>query len=171
MKSKRLKLGQIDLQMCKDFDIIQAMDYDFQSKKILNKGRGFAIVLVQIQELTFLIPLRSYMPKGYQLKYKLRPSNRVGYVEGLDLGKSLILEDKKYLLNTNFRLREVIDYYKLMDNDKTIINKLIKVIVDFNKAVSDKDIHKLTDPKRFKFSTFVNYKERLKTISEKDYLK
>lgn len=23
MKSKRLKLGQIDLQMCKDFDIIQ----------------------------------------------------------------------------------------------------------------------------------------------------
>lgn len=44
MKSKRLKLGQIDLQMCKDFDIIQAMDYDFQSKKILNKGRGFAIV-------------------------------------------------------------------------------------------------------------------------------
>ncbi|NQI77343.1 hypothetical protein [Streptococcus suis] len=58
-----------------------------------------------------------------------------------------------------------------MDNDKMIINKLIKVIVDFNKAVSDKDIHKLTDPKRFKFSTFVNYKERLKTISEKDYLK
>lgn len=52
-----------------------------------------------------------------------------------------------------------------------IINKLIKVIIDFNKAVSEKDIHKLTDPKRFKFSTFVNYKERLKTISEKDYLK
>lgn len=171
MKSKRLKLGQIDLQMCKDFDIIQAMDYDFQSKKILNKGRGFAIVLVQIQELTFLIPLRSYVPKGYQLKYKLRSSNRVGYVEGLDLGKSLILEDKKYLLNTNFRLREVTDYFKLMDNDKMIINKLIKVIIDFNKAVSEKDIHKLTDPERFKFSTFVNYKERLKTISEKDYLK
>lgn len=34
MKSKRLKLGQIDLQMCKDFDIIQAMDYDFQRETL-----------------------------------------------------------------------------------------------------------------------------------------
>lgn len=28
MKSKRLKLTQIDLKMCRDFDLKQAMDYD-----------------------------------------------------------------------------------------------------------------------------------------------
>lgn len=107
MKSKKLKLGQIDLKMCKDYDLIQAMDYDFKTKEVMNKGRGFAVTVVKIQGLTFLIPFRSYIPKKYQLKYKLRNSAKEGYVEGLDIGKTLILEDKSYLLNTTFRLRKV----------------------------------------------------------------
>ena len=74
MKSKKLKLGQIDLKMCKDYDLIQAMDYDFKTKEVINKGRGFAVTVVKIQGLTFLIPFRSYIPKKYQLKYKLRNS-------------------------------------------------------------------------------------------------
>ena len=36
MKSKKLKLGQIDLKMCKDYDLIQAMDYDFKTKEVIN---------------------------------------------------------------------------------------------------------------------------------------
>lgn len=171
MKSKKLRLTQIDLSMCKDFDLKQAMDYDDKTKKIYNKGRGFAIVLVKIKELTFAIPLRSNMPKKYQLKYKLRDSKKPGCVEGLDFGKTLIVEDSKYLLNTAFQMREVVDYYKIVDNDRIIINKLIKSIVDYNQAVAVGDHYKLTDPKRFKFSTFVNYTERLKVITEDDYLK
>lgn len=156
--------------MCRDYDLKQAMDYDYAAKKIYNKGRGFATVLVQIQGFTFAIPLRSYIPKRYQLKYKLRDSDKIGYVEGLDLGKTLIIEDSKYLLNTNFQLRKIEDYYKIVDNDRIIINKLIKSIVDYNKAVLKNDLNKLNDPKRFKFSTFVNYTERLKRITESDYL-
>ena len=170
MKSKRLRLTQIDLQMCCDFNLKQAMDYDFKSKKIYSTGRGFAIVLVNIKGLTFAIPLRSYMPKRYQLKYKLRDSKKIGFVEGLDLGKSLIIEDVKYILNTNFRLRQIADYHKIVDNDRAIINKLIKAITDYNKAVSDNDLNKLNDPKRFKFSTFQNYTDRLKSITEDDYI-
>lgn len=170
MKSKKLRLTQIDLTMCKDFDLKQAMDYDFKTKKIYHKGRGFAIVLVAIRELTFAIPLRSNIPKKYQLKYKLRASKKAGCVEGLDLGKTLIVEDNKYVLNTHFQMREALDYYKIVDNDRVIINKLIKAIVDYNQAIATNDQHKLTDPKRFKFSTFVNYTERLKSITEADYL-
>lgn len=171
MKSKKLKLAQIDLRMCRDYDLKQAMDYDYKTKAIYNKGRGFAIVLVKIKSLTFAIPLRSYMPKRYQLKYKLRNSQKDGCVEGLDLGKALIVEDDDYILSNGFRLREVTDYHKIVDNDRIIINKLIKHIIDYNKAVKDKDYYKLTDPKRFKFSTFQNYNDRLKQISEDDYLK
>ena len=166
MKSKKLKLGQIDLKMCKDYDLIQAMDYDFKTKEVINKGRGFAVTVVKIQGLTFLIPFRSYIPKKYQLKYKLRNSAKEGYVEGLDIGKTLILEDKSYLLNTTFRLRKIEDYYKVMDNDKAIINKLVKAIIDYNRALEINDRNKLEDPKRFKFSTFQNYSTRLKVITE-----
>lgn len=171
MKSKKLRITQLDLTMCRDFDLQQAMDYDFQTKKTYNKGRGFAIVLVKIKGLTFAIPLRSNIPKKYQLKYKLRDSKKPSCIEGLDIGKTLIVEDKKYLLNTDFQLRERADYYRIVDNDRAIINKLIKSIVDYNRAVADNDKNKLSDPKRFKFSTFVNYKERLKLITEDDYLK
>ena len=170
MKSKKLKLGQINLEMCKDYDLIQAMDYDFKTKEVTNKGRGFAVTVIKIQGLTFLIPFRSYIPKKYQLKYKLRNSAKEGYVEGLDIGKTLILEDKSYLLNTTFRLRKIEDYYKVMDNDKVIINKLVKAIIDYNHALEINDRNKLEDPKRFKFSTFQNYSTRLKVITEKDYL-
>lgn len=156
--------------MCKDYDLIQAMDYDFKTKEVMNKGRGFAVTVVKIQGLTFLIPFRSYIPKKYQLKYKLRNSAKEGYVEGLDIGKTLILEDKSYLLNTTFRLRKIEDYYKVMDNDKAIINKLVKAIIDYNRALEINDRNKLEDPKRFKFSTFKNYSTRLKVITEKDYL-
>ncbi|MBF0778195.1 hypothetical protein [Streptococcus cuniculi] len=170
MKSKRLRLTQIDLKMCRDYNLKQAMDYDYKTKRIYNKGRGFATVLVKIQGLIFAIPLRSNMPKKYQLKYKLRDSKKPGYIEGLDIGKTLVVEDSKYLLNTNFQLREVVDYYKIVDNDRLIINKLIKSIIDYNQAVSQNDLNKLNDPRRFKFSTFVNYTDRLKQITEKDYL-
>ncbi|MCD0152524.1 hypothetical protein HK327_07505, partial [Streptococcus agalactiae] len=63
MKSKQLVLGQIDLSMCRDFNLAQAMDYNSKTKRLYNKGRGFAIVLVTIQNLTFAIPLRSNIPK------------------------------------------------------------------------------------------------------------
>lgn len=170
MKSKRLKLTQIDLRICRDFGLRQAMDYDHRKKKIMNKGRGFAVVLVEIQGLMFAIPLRSNIPKKYQLKFKLRDSVKKDCVEGLDLGKALIIENPKYLLGTTFKMRNIDDYFKIVDNDRVIINKLIKGIIDYNKAVSNKDTNKLTDPKRFKFSTFFNYTDRLKVISEKDYL-
>lgn len=170
MKSKRLKLTQIDLKMCRDFDLKQAMDYDYKTKKIYNKGRGFAIVLLEIKGITFAVPLRSNIPKKYQLKYKLRDSKKDGFIEGLDLGKALIVEKQKYILNTHFQLRRKEDYFKIVDNDILVINKLIKAIIDYNKAVSDQDNFKLNDPKRFKFSTFVNYTERLKVITEDDYL-
>ncbi|TNY46447.1 hypothetical protein FGC33_04105, partial [Streptococcus pyogenes] len=39
MKSKKLVFGQIDLNMCRDFDLVQALDYDFKEKKLYNKGR------------------------------------------------------------------------------------------------------------------------------------
>ncbi|WP_201448010.1 hypothetical protein [Streptococcus halichoeri] len=170
MKSKKLVLGQIDLNMCRDFDLVQAMDYDFRTKKLYDKGRGFAIALVTIQKLTFAIPLRSNIPKKYQLKYKLRDSNKHGCVEGLDIGKALIVEDPRYILSRTFKLRERVDYFKIVDNDRLIVNKLIKAIIDYNQAVANNDQHKLTDPKRFKFSTFQNYTDRLKSITDADYL-
>ncbi|HHV5815541.1 TPA: hypothetical protein ACULN3_000150 [Streptococcus agalactiae] len=170
MKSKQLVLGQIDLNMCRDFNLAQAMDYNSKTKRLYNKGRGFAIVLVTIQNLTFAIPLRSNIPKKYQLKYKLRDSKKYGCVEGLDIGKALVVEDPKYILNRTFKLREQVDYFKIVDNDILIVNKLIKAIIDYNQAVANSDQNKLTDPKRFKFSTFPNYTDRLKSITAANYL-
>ncbi|MBS4750961.1 hypothetical protein KG091_07705 [Carnobacteriaceae bacterium zg-ZUI78] len=156
--------------MCKDYQLIQAMDYDSKFNTVLDKGRGYVHVLVNIQGMVFLISLRSYMPKKYQLKYKLRNSQKMNCVEGLDFGKTLILEKDDYLLSKNFRLRKQEDYYKIMDNDIFIINRLIKHIIDFNRAIKANDKHKLEDPMRFKFTTFVNYVDRLSNITEKDYI-
>lgn len=170
MKSKRLKICQIDLQMCQDYQLAQAMDYDVKTNTIFNKGRGYVNVVVNIKGMIFLIPLRSYMPKKYQLKYKLRNSDKKGFVEGLDFGKTLILEDAKYLISENFKLRQVDDYYRIVDNDIFIVNKLISHIIEFNKAINANDFNKLYDPMRFKFTTFINYVDRLSMINERDYL-
>ena len=170
MKSKRFKLCQLDMKMCLDYDLKQAMDYDDQQKKVYDKGRGYAVMLVQVKGLTFAIPLRSYMPKNYQLKYKLRESNKQGYVEGLDFGKVLIVEHERYIKSEFFKLREIEDYYKLIVNDRIIVNKLIRVIHHFNLAYEKQDVHKLTDPKRFKFTTLFNYIDRIKSISDKDFI-
>ncbi|WP_369350535.1 hypothetical protein AB6M97_02105 [Streptococcus hillyeri] len=170
MKSKRLKIQQIDLTLCKDYDIEQALDYNFQTKKLMNKGRGFAVLLVTIKGIHFAIPFRSYMPNKYQLKYKLRASSKKGFVEGLDIGKTLIVENPKYLINKPFRLRQKDDAIKIQDNEIVIINKLIKAITDYNKAVKNADSNKLNDPMRFKFSTFKNYTKRLSRITISDMI-
>ncbi|MBR7928281.1 hypothetical protein KBI51_08910 [Aerococcaceae bacterium zg-ZUI334] len=150
--------------MCKDFDLKQAMDYNYTTKQIMNKNRGFVNVLVAIDGVHFVIPLRSNMPKNYQLKYKLRDSKNKGYVEGLDFGKALILENDSYIVSNHFKMRQIEDYFNLMDNAQYIISKFRKHIVDFNQAVENSDVNKLTDPMRFKFCTFVNYIERIKHI-------
>lgn len=168
-KSKLIQLCIINPQMCKDYDLVQAMDYDYINKKVLDKGRGFLIILVEIRGLKFAIPLRTNMPKNYQLKYKLRDSKKHGYVEGIDFGKVLILEDDAYIKTKNFRMRHVEDYYKIMDNDKYIIQRLTKIISDYNLAVSKNDENKLNDPMRFKFSTLVNYTDRIKEITNDNY--
>lgn len=67
-------------------------------------------------------------------------------------------------------LGKIEDYYKVMDNDKAIINKLVKAIIDYNRALEMNDRNKLEDPKHFKFSAFQNYSTRLRVITEKDYL-
>ncbi|WP_231227246.1 hypothetical protein [Streptococcus equi] len=63
MKSKKLVFGQIDLNMCRDFDLVQALDYDFKEKKLYNKGRGLPLC-GNIQNLTFAIPLRRIFLKN-----------------------------------------------------------------------------------------------------------
>lgn len=170
MKSKKITLCQIDLQMCIDYQLEQAMDYNYKKKQFFDKGRGYVNVLIKLQGMLFLIPLRSYMPKKYQLKYKLRDSEKIGFVEGLDFGKMLILEDERYIIKQNFRLRKQEDYHKIIDHDVYIINKLIKHIISFNEAIASDDRNKLTDPMRFKFTTFINYIDRLKVITEDDYI-
>ncbi|WP_446454153.1 hypothetical protein [Tuanshanicoccus yangjingiae] len=67
-------------------------------------------------------------------------------------------------MSNHFKMRQIEDYFNLMDNDQYIIAKFRKHIVDFNRAVETSDVNKLTDPMRFKFCTFVNYIERIKHI-------
>lgn len=38
VKSKRLKMCIIDPNLCKDYDLKHAMDYDYHRKIVMNKG-------------------------------------------------------------------------------------------------------------------------------------
>lgn len=87
----------------------------------------------------------------------------------MDLVKTIIIEDVKYIKSKHFKLRYDEDYFKIADNEKEIINRLIKMIIDYNLAVKNNDQYKLTDPNRFKFSALNNYTERIRQITDANY--
>ena len=109
------------------------------------KTRGYGIVLVEIGELKFGIPLRSHM----------RAKN--GFVtaedKGLDFSKAVLLSKEEYISKTDFIIPRP-EYLRIKDNSNDIAKGFNKYVSKYVRGAKNSDRNILKD---YPFTTLQNY--------------
>ena len=122
------------------------------------KVRGYGIVIIFINNLSFAIPLRSNIK--HKSAYITVKSNQKGLEgKGLDFSKALLISDKKYISNLPFKISPN-EHKKLADKEHYITSKFEKYISKYILAVQRADNHVLNNS-NYRFSTLCNYHQEL----------
>ncbi len=125
--------------------------------QVLQKNRGYGIVSVTVNDLTFAIPLRSNMNHNNGLKtiFQKRGGDKVW--NGLDYSKALLVEESD-LARVAFKPREQAEYDKIQKNKDKITSDFEKYVKNYivcaEKGTSSTD-------KRYKFSTLQYFHKEL----------
>lgn len=143
----------------------QALDKD-STGGFKDKGRGYAVLLVEIKGHKFAIPLRSTMDVRHKFTfttriYKTAKGRRVRH--GLDYSKAVIITSDDHVNQEPFKLRLKSDYVKIDNKEAKIHNDFEKVLDKYILAVKNDDKNILNE---FRFSTFQNYHLELGLITE-----
>lgn len=109
------------------------------------KKRGYGIVLIQLNNLRFGIPLRSHISHSACFK-------TVG-TKGLDFSKAVLLAKDEYVSDTPFMIPTA-EFVKIKDRTHFIQNKFSKYVEKYVQSVKKQDINVL---KEYRFSTLRNY--------------
>lgn len=117
--------------------------------QVLEKNRGYGIVSITIDNLTYAIPLRSNM--NHSNGFKTISMKRGGQLiwNGLDYSKALIVQQGD-IESTAFKLREQKEFDKIQSNKAKIQSEFEKYVSAYIECV--KKGTNATD-KRFKFTT------------------
>ena len=121
------------------------------------KKRGYGIVVINILENKFGIPLRS------NLKHKdsfPTAENESGYKKGLDFSKAVLLLKDSYISDLPFMIPND-EYAKIKEKSYFITSKFEKYVHLYIQAVQSGDPNKL---RRFQFSTLRNYHAELNLL-------
>ena len=137
--------------------LIQSLDFingAWQAGKI----RGYGIVVVSINNLTFGIPLRSNIK--HDACYVTVRSNIAGIKgKGLDFSKAVLLKKPSHISPSPFRIPSD-EFSKLKGKAAFITNKFEKYVERYVKAVGLNDGNILNSDE-FRFSTLINYHSEL----------
>ncbi|VAW86575.1 hypothetical protein MNBD_GAMMA18-413 [hydrothermal vent metagenome] len=117
------------------------------------KDRGYGVLPVEINGITFAIPFRSNM--NHKNGFKTVFHN--GAWNGLDYTKAIII-DKKDLKNEAFKLRRNDEYLKVKNNKNKIQKQFEKYVSNYVALVSKKEKIRVS---RFGFTTLQNYHAEL----------
>lgn len=146
-------------QLTSDFyieceNLIETIDKDG------DKGRGYGVLLVLVQNYKFAIPLRSRMHIGHKDGFttKIHKPEGKDVRHGLDYSKAIIITDEKFISTSLFFLKEKSDYVKINKAENKIINDFEKYILKYIMAVKKNDKNVL---RRYRFSTLQNYHKEL----------
>lgn len=117
--------------------------------EILQKNRGYGIVSITIDDLTYAIPLRSNLNHSYGFKtIPVKRRNSLSW-NGLDYSKALVI-DKSDIEPGVFKLKDQAEFNKIQLNEKKIKSEFENYVSDYLDCA--KNGTNTTD-KRFKFST------------------
>ncbi|WP_312755987.1 type III toxin-antitoxin system TenpIN family toxin [Rummeliibacillus suwonensis] len=145
--------------------LVEVLDKD-SAGNFKDKGRGYAVLLVEIKGYKFAIPLRSTMHIGHKFNfttriYKSGSGRKVRH--GLDYSKAVIITSATHVNKDLFKLKLKSDYVKIDNKEAKIYSDFEKVLDKYILAVKNNDKNILNE---FRFSTLQNYHLELGLITE-----
>ena len=117
------------------------MKYIFLSESFFNdysncpeieqkRFRPYIMLLIEIEDLTFAIPLRSH------IKHKFAFFTDINNRCGVDYSKAVVIKDKKYIDNKHPKIRQN-EYKTLLNKSHIIYKEFSKYIEDYKNAVKN----------------------------------
>jgi protein AbiQ len=153
-----MQLKKLDLSFYNDHtSLTNALDFE-NGAWAQNKTRGYGIVLVSINGLTFGIPLRSHIK--HDACYIVERATVQGEKGmGLDFSKAVLLLKPSYVSSQNFLVNSS-RHNRLKGKSHYITAKFEKYIQRYVHAVNANDTH-ILQSNSYRFSTLVNYHKEL----------
>ncbi|QTL39075.1 hypothetical protein HGO23_14615 [Xenorhabdus budapestensis] len=137
--------------------LIQALDNE-DGKWAPGKTRGHGIVVININQLTFAIPLRTAIK--HNAAYITQKYNQKGMKgKGLDYSKALLITNPKYISDEIFLIPPE-QHKNIQGKEFFITRKFEKYVEKYIKAVKRKDRHVLNSLE-YRFTTLQNYHKQL----------
>jgi len=122
------------------------------------KVRGYGIVIISINNLSFAIPLRSNI--RHRSSYITVKSNQSGFEgKGLDFTKALLITNEKYVSNLPFKISPD-EHKKLANKEHFITSKFEKYVAKYIVAIEKSD-RNILQSSNYRFSTLYNYHSEL----------
>jgi protein AbiQ len=165
-EGKQLMANQINFhQLTPDFyaehsHLVEMLDKDRRSGTVMDKGRGYGVLLVQIEGHQFAIPLRSTMHINHRDGFttKIHSPEGVRVRHGLDYSKAVIIYESRFVSADPFFLHDRSDYVKIVNAEHRIIPAFEKYVQRYINAVKGQDRNVL---RRYRYSTLQNYHNEL----------
>lgn len=125
---------------------------------VKGKTRGYGIVVVQINSLTFAIPLRSNIP--HKAAYiTARSFNSPSKGKGLDFSKALLINPTSDLSTEVFKIPKD-EHNRLVNKEHFITAKFDKYVQEYIAAVAKGD-QNILNSAEYRYSTLTNYHKEL----------
>jgi len=122
------------------------------------KTRGYGVVVIQLNQLTFAIPLRTNIK--HSAAYITLKSNQPGVKgKGLDFSKALLISDPAYVADVPFKIPPA-EFKKLRGKERFITEKFEKYVKHYIEAVQHQDENRLSEHE-YRFTTLINYHQEL----------
>ncbi len=125
------------------------------------KSRGYGIVLISINKLTFGIPLRSNIQHKAAYMTVRNPSSAKGtsYGKGLDFSKALLIPNSSYISTEKFKIPPE-EHKKLQSKKYYIEATFNKYVCRYVNAVANSDTNILNSAE-YRYTTLQNYHSEL----------
>ena len=153
-----MKLKKLDNSFYSDHTHLNEVLDNHNGNWDKRKVRGYGVVIIPINNLSFAIPLRSNIK--HKSSYITVKSNQAGIVgKGLDFTKALLITNEKYVSNLPFKISPE-EHKKLENKEHFITSKFAKYVAKYIKAVKKSDKNILQSPND-RYTTLCNYHREL----------
>lgn len=141
--------------------LIQALDYDSKTNQWNgSKIRGHGIVAITINNLTFAIPVRSYIKHKASFILEVDRANKDIKGMGLDYSKAMLIRDQNHITSNVFLLRNKESGKKLVGKEAHITSQFQKYVERYILAFKKGD-KRILNSLEYRFTTLINYHKEL----------
>lgn len=157
-RDKTVQLKKLDNSFYTDHcHLVEALDNHNGSWE-QGKVRGYGIVVIEINDLRFAIPLRTNI--RHSACYITVTSSNPGVKgKGLDFSKALLITDDKYISNQVFKI-DSSEHKRLLDKEHFIRQKFSKYVSKYVDAYKKAD-NNILSSFEYRFTTLCNYHAEL----------